>query len=243
MCDFVVDMFLEILFKFLIVDWKWFCNVFKFVCKLFIVEIVVFIEVNNVEVLVLVNILEVVILRFVVLNLVMLVCINVWDERLIEIVWFEFVFIKKCVEKVFDKILMLVNCVVVVIWEILVCNVLIFFWSVLWLVLVLILFWDWIVSVWICCNVVVVLVIVFLVVCVREMLLFVFFIVWFNFWICDVIWFVIWRFVVLFVVLLILKLDDKCLKVVLRLLLVVNNCFCVFSDDILVFMNKFMRFF
>lgn len=225
------------------VDWKWFCNVFKFVFNLFIVEIVELIVVNRWEVFCLVKMLLVKMFKLVVLKLFMFVCVRVVVDRFIEIVWFVFVFIKNFVEKFFDKMFIFVNCVVVEIFEILVCSVDIFFCRVIWLVELLILFWDWIVSVWICWRVVVVFCIVFLVVCVNEMLLFVFFIVWFKFWICEVIWFVICRLVVLFVVLLILKLDDRCLKVVFRLLLVVNNWCCVFNDDMLVLINRFMGFF
>lgn len=211
--------------------------------RLLIVEIVVFILLRRVDVFVVVKMLVDIILRFVVLKLLIFVVVNVWVDRFIEIVCLEFVFIKKLVENIFERILILVNLVVVVICEILVFNVEIFFCSVVWLVELLILFCDWIVNVWICCRVVVVLVIVFLVVCVSEILLLVFCIVWFKFWICEVIWLVICSFVVLFVVLLILKLDERCLNVVFKLLLVVNNWCCVFKDDMLVLINRFMGFF
>lgn len=51
MWDFVVEMFLEILLRFWIVDWKWFWIVLRFVCFVLIIEIVELMVVNVVEVL------------------------------------------------------------------------------------------------------------------------------------------------------------------------------------------------
>lgn len=150
------------------------------------------------------------------------------------------VFIRNVVEKVFVKILLLVNCEVVVIWLIFSFSVDIFFWSVKWFVDVLILFCVWIVRIWICCSVVVIFCMVFLVIWVREILLLVLWIVWLRFMIWDVIWFDICNLVVLFLVLLIWKLEDKCLKVVFKCKFEVNSCCWVFSDDIFVLIYKFI---
>lgn len=242
-CECVVDMFLEILFRLWIVDWKWFCKVFKLVCKLLIVEIVLFILLRIVEVFFVERILLVLILRFDGLKFEIFVVVSVGVDKLIEIVWFEFVFIRNEVENVFERIFILVNLVVVVICEIFVCSVDIFFWSVVWFVELLILFCDWIVRVWICWSVVVVLDNVFLVVCDNEIVLLVLWMVWFRFLICEVIWLVIWRFVVLLVVLLIWKFEDKCLNEVFNELFILKSWCWVFNEDILVLMNIDIKFF
>lgn len=237
----VVDKFLLMLFRLWIVDWNLFWSVFKLVWMFLILDIVVLMVFNSVVVFEVVLILLLLILRLVVLNLV--IDFRLLVERFIEIVWFVLVFIRNEVEKLLFKMLMLLNWVFVVICEILVCSVDIFFWSVKWLVEELMLFCDWIDSWWICCRFVVILLIVFLVVCVKEIVLFVLCIVWFKFLICDVSLLEIWRFVVLFVVLLILKFEDNFLNDVLRWLFMLKSWCCVLIEDIFVLMNKFIGIF
>lgn len=230
-CECVFDRFLVILFKLWIVDWKWFCKVFNDVCCVLIVEIVLLIVVS-VDVVLVIDDIEIdLIFRFDVLKLFE------WD-RFILIVWLLFVLMRNVVEKLFFNKLILVNWVFVDIWEIFVINVVIFCCSVIWLVELLILFWDWIVNWWICCKLVVIFDSVFFVVCVNEIVLLVLCMVWFKFWICVVRWFEICRFVVLLVVLLIWKFDDKCLNDVFSLLLILNNWCCVFRVEMFVFIYK-----
>lgn len=240
-CEWVEDRFLLILFKLWIVDWKWFWSVLRFVCIVLILEIVVLILFSKDDVFVVVDILLVVILRFVVLKL--LIEFKLVDDKFIEIVWLVLVLIRNFVEKLLFNILMLLNWVLVVICEILVCSVDIFFWSVWWLVELFMLFCDWIVSVWICCKFVVILFRVFLVVWDKEIVLFVLWMVWFKFWIWDVRWFEICKFVVLFVVLLMWNFDDSFLKDVFKWLFMLKSWCCVLIDDILVFINKDIRLF